>query len=372
MSNTFVTPTLVARDAALLLAANAVAPWLIDRQHETKFNAQKAGQTIKATYMSAQSASEFSSTTSAANSVENEVSLTLSKHYYVRHTLTTAERTYQLDDFTQKVTLPAVRALLDAADNYIIDVMTAGFARNLVGTDGSSPTTIANILTGRKKLQDNLAPLDQRVGILDTTAEAALLALTQFQSQDYGPEALQGLRDAVLAKRFGVDWFVDQNCGALDVGDTAGTVVIKTTVALGLATIIVDGLTEATGTIYKGTRFLIAGHTSVYTLTADATIASNEATLVFTPVLEAEGTAEDAITWKAGAAQDLIYHKPAVIGAVIPPAALLVNSAIGVYNNLGVRVSMDSSLSTLADDIVYDILVGCTVMRHEGGTVFQA
>ena len=372
MSNTFVTPTVVVRDAGIIFMANAVIPRLISREHEAEFVGKKAGSTITVTYMSEQEAREFSSTTTADNIVENEVELTLEKHFYVKHTLTTAESTLSIDDYSKKVTGPAIRAVVKAADNYLAQIMSEGYARNLVGTDGTAPSTIAHIVAGRKKLRDNLAETDQSIGLIGTAAEAAFIQLSQFTSKDY-TRGTGGIEEAMLEKRFGINWFTDQNCTNHDRGDIAGTVLVDNASnwQIGDTTVHMDGFTAATGTVNAGTRFTVAGTATVYTVVSDATIASNEADVIVTPAMTAVETDGDAITFKAAATQDMIYDKRSIIGAIIAPAPLKVGSSVSQQNGMGVRYTESSSTSTLSDDVVYDILVGAKVMQPNGGVVFQ-
>ena len=373
MSNTFVTPTVVVRDAGIIFMANAVIPRLISRDHEAEFVGKKTGGTITVTYMSEQEAREFSSTTTADNIVENEVELTLEKHFYVRHTLTTAESTLSIDDYSKKVTGPAIRALVKAADVYLAQKASEGYARNIVGTEGTAPATIEDILIGRKKLQDNLAQTDQPIGLIGTSAEAAFLALAQFTSKDY-TRGTSGIEAAQLEKRFGINWFTDQNCTNHDRGDIAGTVLVDNIAdwQIGDTTVHMDGFTAATGTVHAGTRFTVAGTATIYTITADATLAGNECDVVVTPAMTAIETDGDAITFKAAATQDFIYDKRSFIGAIIAPAPLKIGSSVSQQNGMGVRYTESSSISTLTDDVVYDILVGAKVMQPNGGVVFQA
>jgi len=371
MSNTFVTPTVVVRDAGIIFMANAIIPRLISRDHEAEFVGKKAGSTIKVTYMSEQTAREFSTTTTEDNIVENEVSLTLEKHFYVKHILTSAESTLSIDDYSKKVTGPAIRALIKAADVYLAQIASEGYARNLVGTDGTAPSTIAHILAGRKQLQDNLAQTDQPIGLIGTAAEASFLALTQFTSKDY-TRGTGGIEGAMLEKRFGINWFTDQNCTNHDRGDIAGTVLMKVQAEIGDTAIALKDFTAATGTVNAGTRFTIAGTGTVYTVTEDATLASNDAdTVKVTPAMTAQEPIGDAITFKAAASQDMIYDKRSLIGAIIAPAPLKVGSSVSQQNGMGVRYTESSSTSTLTDDVVYDILIGARVMQPNGGVIFQ-
>lgn len=375
MANTFVTTDLVVRDAAIQLQDNLVAANLVNRNHEDEFK-KKVGDTIRVKVPPVQTARDFiddSLSTTASNITETYVSLQLTEQPYVRHDLTTAEKTMSLDDFNELVTKPCVLAIRDAIDAYIIKVMTQGFALYFANTEGSSPSTVAHLVAARKVLEDNGCPKALRRSILDTTAEASLLQLVQFTNADYGADAPNGLKEAMLNRRYGIDWYADQNATAHSRGDIAGTVLTDGTPVLAASTLHVDGFTAATGTVYRGTRFTVAGDTTVYTLTADATLASNECDFTISPTVTADlVTAGDgaAVTFKSAIKEDVLFHRDAVAAAIVPPIPLAVNSSVAIYNGVGIRVTSSSSTASLSDTIVFDTYCGCQIVQAKGGCVF--
>ena len=371
MSNTFVTPTDVVRDAALYLNDQLLVANLVNRNVEQRF-AAKVGSTV---YVKAPpslgTADEFSSTTSASDVTETSVGVQLAKHFYKRIDLTSDELTMQVDDFTQLVVLPAVRSLIRSVEGYFIDRISGGFARNLVGTAGTNPSTHAHVLAAEKKIFDNRGDNSQLVGLITSTVHASLAALNIFTSQDYGAERPAGLRSNSLGMMSGVNWFRSPNAATFDSGDVAGTPLIDGTVAAGESTVVIDGFTSATGTVYEGTRFAIAGHTTIYTVTADVTLASNEGSFSITPVLEAEATDEDAITFQTEHTDNIVYNPAGVAAAIVPGAIMGPNVAAASVNGLGLRVISDVSTSTLAGTWVFDLYAGCRVVQPNFGAIMQ-
>lgn len=375
MANTFVTTDLVVRDAAIQLQDNLVAANLIARDLEQKF-AQKVGDTVRVKVPPVQTARDFiddGGTTTASDITETYVSVQLTEQPYVRHDLTSSEKTLSLDDFNEVVTKPCVLAIRDAIDAFIVKIMCQQFARHTAGTEGNEPSSVAHILAGRKLLQDDGCPLALRRAIIDTTAEASFLQLQQFTNQDYGQDAPTGLREAILNRRFGIDWYADQNATELTRGDIAGTVLTDGSPVLAATTLHVDGFTAATGTVYAGTRFTVAGDSTVYTVIADATLASNECDFSIYPAVSADlVTAGDgaALTFKAALKQNVMFHRDAVAAAIVAPAPLAVGSSVAAYEGISVRVTMSSSTASLSDSVVFDTMVGCNVVQHMGGAVF--
>lgn len=371
MANTFITPDDVVRDAAIILADNLSAANLVQRNIEDKF-AEKVGKTVKVkTIPDLGAANEFSGSTSATNITETNREITLEKHFYQRVTLTDDERTFELDDFVRVVAAPCALSLAESVDSYMIDMMSEVFARNLVGTAGSSPTTVAHILAGRKKIMDNRGTYRNVAGIIDTTAEQALLQVTQFISADYGPERPMALREGALGRLHGATWFTSQNADAHARGDVAGTVLVNGASQTG-ATLAVDGFTASSGTVNRGTRFTIASVAGTYTVAADATIASNAATLTLVETLASSPADNAAITFEAANKANLLYNTQAVYGAVVAPAPFRDgSSAIASMNGLSVRASFFKSASGLAEDFVLDVYCGCEVIHPSSGVVFQ-
>lgn len=372
MPNTFITPSLVARDAAISLSNRLLVGNLVTRDKEGMFTAAKIGDAVTVTVPPAVSdASEFTSSTVASDMTETEIDLTLEKHFYKRVDLTSKQKSLELSDFTRLVTVPAVLGIQESIDKFFLRNMQV-FRKNLAGTIGNRPSTVAHYVAGMKVLNDNKVVSGGRIALIDTTVESSLLQIAQFTSSDYGADGPDALKEGYVGRRFGLTFFRDANLGAFSrsaaANDIAGTVLVDGTVAAGEDELHIDGITSTTGTIYAGTVFTIAGDSTRYVVRKDADIASNEVTLTISPVLAAQATDEAAITFEAAGYSNIIYHPNAVAGAIVAPTPLAGgNSVVESFNGVSIRVSMDSSLTTLADIVVYDVYVGCRVIQPDGG-----
>ena len=103
-------------------------------------------------------------------------------------------------------------------------------------------------------------------------------------------------------------------------------------------------------------------HVATAPAAADAKVAK-----VVKPTAGKEATDGAAITFEAAGYSNIIYHPYAVAGAIVAPQPLAMGSAVESFNGVSIRVSMDSSITSLADSIVYDVFVGCRVIQPEGG-----
>jgi len=372
MSNTFLTTDLVVRDSTVILSDNLVMAKLSNRNHEERF-AGKVGDTIAIKTPPVQTARDFvddSGTTTDSNITESSVNLELEKWPYIAHTLTTKEKSLELDDFNLVVTEPAVLAIKDQIDEYTAAQAVRGFSVNTAGTEGTNPSTAAHMIAGRKVLQDDGCPKENRVGVINTTSEASFLGLDIFQNADYGSGRPFGLQEASMGRTFGCDWFSDQNLATLSRGDITEGTNVEGAGQSG-TTLIFDKAGASTGTINEGARFTIAGDATVYTIMADVTAASNVFTATISPALAAVPGDGDAITWKSANTGNILYTRNALAVAIVAPAPLAVNSSSAYYDGTGMRVSMSSSTSTLSDKIVYDTFNGAIVIERSGGCVFQ-
>lgn len=369
MGNTFITPSSVSRDASIVLDNLLVAGAVIPRDKEAVFTGSKIGDTLKVTVPPVLGdADVFTGSTSATDVTETQVDLTLEKHFYKRIDLTSKQKSLELSDFTRLVTAPVMRSFSQSINKYFIAQMQV-FRAQLCGTITNRPSTVAHIAAANKALNDLLLPAGNRVMLVDTTVEASLIQLAQFTSQDHGADAPEGLRNATLGTRYGFTFVRDALLGAFDRGDVAGTVKISAEVAAGATTMVLKGLTNATGTIKAGTAFVISGDTTRYVVRKDAVAVGNVQTVNVYPPSAIVQDVDDAITFEAAGYMNVAFNPAAITGAIVAPEPLSVNSAREAVNGISVRVSMDSSLISLADSIVYDVFVGARVIQPNGGAL---
>ena len=79
--------------------------------------------------------------------------------------------------------------------------------------------------------------------------------------------------------------------------DLAGAVDLVAGYAAGSTSMVIDELTNADAYVYEGTLFTVAGIRGTYCVTADAAIATLEATVSFWPGLESAAVENDVVTF---------------------------------------------------------------------------
>lgn len=380
MPNTFVTADKVARDASILLRENLVAGNLVNRNVVEPMLDGNSGGAVRVSYTPVTVAKQQDHTNgpqalSDSDIAEAFVTVPAKEYFFIRKKLNNIEKTYQLDDFNTKVTLPSMVGLAEAIDQYLIDRLLLGFGRTIAGVEGNEPADKADIVAARKVLQDNKCPMNRVVGVIGTSVEANFLQLNEFSSVDFGSILNDAVTNAALKRRYGIDWFTTQNAGQTHVrGDQSGTVLTDGVTAAGATSVPMNGFTAATGTVNKYTRLTLAGSSLVYTLTADMTLASNAGVAKIHPALDAQIANDAAVTFPSGHRKNLLFNPAGTAAAIIAPSPLMNDSAVRPFEGLSIRVSMESTTSDssvgAADFILFDCYVGCTVVRHECGLLF--
>lgn len=372
MNNKFVTPTDVARDASIVLSNLLVTGNLVTRDKEAKFKGNKIGDSMKVTVPPVLGdPNEFGGSTNATAITETEIDLTLEKHFYLRVDLTSKQKSLELHDFTRLITVPVMRSFAQGIDKYFTKQMQV-FRHQLAGSVANRPSSAAHMAAANKVLNNALVPKAGRVALIDTTVEESLIQLQQFTGAEYGADGPAALREATLGRRFGLTFVTDALLGAFSrsaaANDIAGTVLTNGTPAAGATTFNIDGITSATGTIYAGTVFTIAGDDTRYVVRKDAAVANHSADLVVYPALQAAPGDGKALTFEAAGYSNVAFHPNAIAGAIVAPEPLSGGSStVEAYNGISVRVSQDSSIVTLADSIVFDVFVGARVIQPNGG-----
>lgn len=261
----------------------------------------------------------------------------------------------------------AIRALANAVNAQMLSryIKVYGYT----GTAGTTPfggSNLADAAAARKVLNRQLAPFEDRRMVLDPEAEEkALTLLANANLTGEGQTVVTG----AIGRRLGFDWFMDHQIPL----HTAGTITTgfaakaATAVAAGLKTLV--GTTAAsTGAIAlkTGDVINIAGHTTPYVLTADATEASaaTDEAIFFEPGLEKAIVGGEAITVKASHRVNLAFQKNAFAFAsrrLTSQASDKMLSIADPVSNLVLRVELIRQ--NKQDYVEYDILWGSECVR---------
>ena len=212
MANTILTPEIIAKEALMVLRNNAVMANLVYRDYSSEF-VNGVGDTISIRKPAKFTANEFATEIAVQDATETSVPVVMNKLLDVSFAVTAKELSLSIADFSKQLLEPAMQAFSDKIDSYLI-----GLEASLTGRVAHASGVIApeDILSARKILSDNSAPLTDRRLVIGTIAESELLQNQLFVSAGQVGDDGTALREASLGRKFGLDIYTDQNIVKVD------------------------------------------------------------------------------------------------------------------------------------------------------------
>jgi len=397
MVNTLLTPSLITKEALVILENNLVAAKKVTRDHEKLFGKSlptvgKIGDTLtvrKPNRFTVRTNTTFS----AQNIVEPSVPLVVDKVAGVDFTFSSRELTLNIEQFSERYLAPAMATIANKIDFDVLQLYKGVY--NQVGTAGTTPATFSALAACTRRLNEEAAPKDKRrYGVFDPAAEVTLAdAFKGF----FAPQGKIGMQyeEAELQRVAGIAWEMDQNIARHTTGTVSNaTPAIDTNVVAGDTTFHLDGLNGATVTAKQGDTFTIAGVFAVnpqsrqstgvlrqFVVTADTTAVGSEfAALPISPAPFASGAFQnvtalpvdgDLVTFfnpSAGTStQNLAFHQDAFALVTVPlelPDGVHF-AARESYKGINIRIVRQY---TIADDSIpcrLDVIYGTKVLYPE-------
>ena len=210
MANTFLTPAIIAREALMQLRNNAVMSKLVYRDYSDDF-VGAVGDTITIRKPATFVAKEFSTAIDVQDATENNVTVTMDKHLDVSFAVTSKELTLDIKDFSQQLIVPAMQAFNDKIDTLLIDLAKAKVTQRITHASSAGAITTAELVDARKFLVDHAAPTTDRNFVIGAVAEADLLKTDLFVSADKVGDNGTALREASIGRKYGMNFYTDQN-----------------------------------------------------------------------------------------------------------------------------------------------------------------
>jgi hypothetical protein len=269
----------------------------------------------------------------------------------------------------------AIKALANTIDTYILALYKKFYGYQ--GTAGTTPfgSDTSDVTKARAILHNQLAPVADRRMVINPDAEANALNLRAFQDMSFSGSALEIL-EGKINRKFGFDWFMDQNIPRHTAGSITTGLAAKSATAqlIGDKTIICT-TAASTGAcaLVEGDIVTFAGDTQTYVLTAAATQASaaSDVTLNIEPGLKKALAGGEAVTLKATHVVNLAFHRDAIAFATRPLVSTadglgnIIQSAVDPVTNLVLRLEI--SREHKRTRFSYDVLYGAAVVRRELG-----
>ncbi|MGH2628792.1 MAG: P22 phage major capsid protein family protein [Anaerolineales bacterium] len=357
-------PEIWAQESLMWLRKNLVLASLVHRDFENEVAAR--GDTVNTRKPKSFTAQAFTGTVTIQDAQADNVPVVLDQHIHVAFEISDKDRSLAIKDLVEEYLGPAGYAVADKIDQDIW-ALYKDVPYNF-GTAGTTPSAVSDITGIRKVQNDRLVPLPQRRLVLDSAAEEKFLQLSTFHEANKVGDEGTALREASLGRKFGMDFFMDQNAPQQTAGVPGGTPLVNGAHLAGDATIVIDG-GGASGTYKKGDIVTFAGDTAPYAVVSDLTLdGTGNGTLTITPALRVNIADNAAITLKATHRVNLAFHRNAFALVSRPldtPPVGDVRTAIAQSDGIGVRVTIGYDIRKLSVVGVLDLLYGVKTLDLE-------
>jgi hypothetical protein len=389
MTQTILTPTQVTRKALAILHQKLRFIGTINRQYDDSFakSGAKIGDSLKI-----RTPNQYTVRTGRILDVqetqESSVTLQVATQKGVDLNFTSNELTLSLDDFSERILDPAMAVLAAAIEDDALGTMRKTVYNQANNT--AAAITFANVLAGRKKLVDNLAPDGNRTALLSSNDNAGLVDALKGLFNDQSRLAKQ-YREGVMGNTAGFDFMESTHLSTQTRGSGDANYVCNTSTGItsGSATVAV---TAGTGTIKEGEVFTIAGVNMVHPETkADTGIlqqfvqttdyAGGAGNLTVSPIPVTSGATQNVVINSAGASkavtiagtastnygQSMVYHKDAFAFAtadlVMPKGVDF--AAREVFDGVSIRVVRQYDINNDQFPCRLDVLYGYKPLRPQ-------
>jgi len=200
--------------------------------------------------------------------VETSVPATLTNQAHVDTQFITSDRLLSIDDFSKRVLKPKIAALANSVDAYVANAMRIGTS-NIVGTPGTSPTTLAPFLTAGAILDTEGVPRDgNRYMVLDQFSQASMVGSLAGLFNPQIAISEQYRKGLLSRETVGFDFYLDQNISNQVFGSWAGSpkygtggtsTALLSTGWADSGTLYLTGFTASTAVVNVGDTFTVAG-----------------------------------------------------------------------------------------------------------------
>lgn len=228
MPNTLLTPNIIAKEALMVLRNNAVMANLVHRDYSNEF--AQVGDTITIRKPTTFTANEFNQQNgiTVQDATEGSVPVKIDKLLDVSFAVTSKEMALDIKDFSAQFLVPAMQAFADKVDSYLL-----GLESQITNRVTATASAKDDIVSARKFLTENAVPLTDRNYVYNADIEADLLKTDLFINASAVGDEGTALREASLGRKFGMDFYVDQNIAAASgAGDAEALAFHKNAFAL--------------------------------------------------------------------------------------------------------------------------------------------
>lgn len=293
-NNTLLTPDQITREALRILHEKLSFVRSINRQYDDSFakKGAKIGDTLRIR-MPVQYNVTDGATFVKQDSVEQNISLSVTRRKHIGMGFTSNDLTMDIDNFSKRFIEPAMSRLAAEVETDAIASATK-LTYNQVGSAGTVPSSLKTYLLGRAKLNQFLAPKDKRTQMVSSIQSAEIVEALKGLFNDQS-EVSKQYKEGLMGRTAGADWVESESIYTHVNGSGTVTNAVDATVAVdGTDQLALKSLGNA-GTVKAGTVLTVAG---VYAVHPETKVARNAVLQQFVVLKDvtADGTGAAVVT----------------------------------------------------------------------------
>jgi len=296
-SNTLLTPTVIAKEALMMLTNNLGMSRHVYTAYKNEF--VKVGQTI-----TVRKPNKFRATKTQARSntnlAEPSTSITMSTQAHVSWAFSSVDLTTTIEDYSKRYIEPAAAALANQVDADLCALYKDIY--NYAGTPGTTPSTFKSLGDAQTILDLEAAPQEGRVAIVEPTAN---WSLADGLKGTFAPNVAKDIiTKGYLGTIANLSIYMDQNIQRHTNGHfTTGATPLMNGATLTGATSLVTNGWGGSNTVKAGDIFTVAAVNQVnpmsgqstgvlkrFAVTANGADAGADLTINITPTIKYTGT----------------------------------------------------------------------------------
>jgi len=363
MPNTVLTPSIIAKEAIMVLQNNMVFAGLVHRDFSNEF--AKVGDTITVRKPATFTANEYNgSSINVQDATEGSVAVKMDKIVDVSFAAGSKELALSIQDFSSQFIQPAMRAHAQYLDALLASLYTdIPYFASVGGTPSMQDWANVDMVMNQNKV-----PTDSRNIVIDPMTKSKYVALPEIihASKSGSTDALR--KACVGDDLMGLSAYMDQNIknvipGTVTAGNATGT--------LGNSTVALASVVPTTGTLNKGDLITIDGNQYVVTANAVAAAGSIAALAIYPALLTSP--AGSVATYSAKTRHNLAFHHNA-FALVSRPLERPMGAAFAdsiSFNGISCRIVAGYDMQAKKDTISIDFLCGVKTLTPELACRFE-
>ena len=245
MANSFQVADMITKEALVILHEKIPFIGSINRQFDDQYakTGAKIGSTLRIRLPN-QYTVRTGKTAQVQDTAESSVSMAMATQKGIDLGMSSVDLTLSIDEMRKRYIEPAMSALAADIEADVISTLTKD-VYNLVGTAGTTPASMLVFGQARQKLNEYLAPKDNRRRLQVDSATMATMTDAYkglfSDSKSLDKQYMEGY----IARQGGFDWYENESIYAHTNGGDVTGITVNQTMASGASTLTITGASSA-------------------------------------------------------------------------------------------------------------------------------